>query len=875
MEKFSLAGEWRLYQIDGEIVVPMAIPGDILSALVAGGIAPDPYSGRNEDEVRWVGGADWRVEREFEVPPALLACERIFLDIEVIDTVASVEINGTRVGDNTSMFTRFRRDLTSALKKGKNLISISIRSPEKAAADIAATLPYPIPESTYPSSSPHRNLLRKAQCMSGWDWGPCLMTGGIYDGIELVGIDGPRIDYVRASIVAMESFDLRARGPAPESGPDFKVEATIDVNSLSSMEALLSASLAGEKRSRRVQLPAGDSALKMEFCVKKPLLWWPEGIGAQPLYDLEVSLGASATHGADLADTSLAAASPHIVRKRIGFRELIVSTAEDSAGREMKFVANGREIFAKGANWIPADALPSRCTKEKIAGLLGSAVEAHMNCLRVWGGGRYECDAFYDLCNELGILVWQDCMFSCALYPSTPAFLAEVEEEIRHQVKRLQCHPSVALWCGGNEALGAITWYEESKRNPARYIVDYDRLTEGLLGKVVRELDPGRCWWPSSPSAGPNDFSDNWHSDERGDMHFWSVWHEGKPFSEYLTVRPRFCSEFGFQAFPGHETIVGFAPPDERNISSPTMEAHQRHPRGNSLIIDTMLRYFRMPKGFRETLYLSQVQQAMAIGTAVEYWRSERPRCMGTLYWQLNDVWPATSWSSIEYGGMWKLLHYEARRFYDPLLLAFILRDGNIELRVVNDSFFGMDGSFEISFVDFTGRLLASHKGDRELPPEGARTLWSMPLKNAPESPERCFIEARLSAYRPPRNPAAPTGESRRRAWRFLTEPKRCSLVEANIVAQLDKAEEGRDQALYMSIVARDAPAFHVAPTFQTAPGLPCPRGRFEDAGFYLSKGESRRLRFIPEKGFEATARASTVDLSSQLLLFDLRSSYE
>lgn len=871
METYSLAGLWTLKEIGGKTTAHMAVPGDILSALLAEGLIPDPYAGRNEEDVQWIGRADWLIEREFELPPALASCGRIFLDIAVLDTIATVEINGILLGENATMFNRFRKDLGSLLKPGKNHIAVTILSPERTAEEKAAELPYPIPESTYPRSSPHRNLVRKAQCMGGWDWGPCLMTGGIYDRIELIGTDGPSIEYLRVDVTTIGGFAYDAGSKVSAPSPDFFVTIQVEASSTAAMEALLSVRLAGETQRKHLSLPAGLSTHVMDFRVVKPSLWWPAGMGDQALYELEASLGA-----ADSA--SPGAASPHVVQKRIGFRELLVSTRDDDIGREMKFIVNGRDVFAKGANWIPADALPSRCTKERLAELLASAVKANMNCLRVWGGGRYESDDFYELCDELGILIWQDCMFSCALYPSSPGFLALIEEEIRHQVKRLADHPCIALWCGNNEALGAISWYEESKKNPARYIVDYDRLTEGVLGRVVRELDPRRCWWPSSPSAGPNDFSDNWHSDERGDMHFWSVWHEGKPFSEYLAVRPRFCSEFGFQSFPSLATISSFAVPGEWNVSSPIMEAHQRHPRGNSLIIDTMLRYFRMPKDFKATLYLSQVQQAMAIRTAVEYWRSERPRCMGTLYWQLNDVWPATSWSSLEYSGTWKLLHYAARRFYDPLLLALILIEGRIELRAVNDSFLAVEGSWELSFVDFSGNLLLRLGGKASLPAEKSIILWSMKLANAPSAPDRCFAEASFLAFDAESGSAIREGCISRRTSLFLTEPKRCQIVDAQLTARIEAAEKEGDSALFVTIEAGAAPAFYVAPALEGV------AGRFEDSGFYMAKGESRKLRFMPaslsEKGKAGAAPSdlpalSAAELEKRLSVLDLRGSYE
>ena len=408
------------------------------------------------------------------------------------------------------------------------------------------------------------------------------MTGGIYDGISLLALDGPRV----------LSAGFRARPVASSDGEaadDFAATVSVELETETAATVEVKVEVAGASASRTLTLPAGASVQTFALRVVAPRLWWPNGEGEQALYELRVRVKGGQE-----------------ITRRVGFRTLRVVAEEDSIGRSMKFVVNGREIFAKGANWIPADSLPSRRTRGRIESLLRSAQAAHMNALRVWGGGRYESDDFYELCDELGILVWQDCMFSCALYPSAPSFLANVEAEMEAQVKRLRSHPCLALWCGNNEALGAITWYEESKKTPARYLIDYDRLTEGVLGRVIRELDPDRIFWPSSPSAGPGDFSDNWHSDARGDMHFWSVWHEGKAFSEYLTVEPRFCSEFGFQSFPSYHTVASFAPEGERNVSSPAMEAHQRHPRGNSLIVDTM-----RPKT-ASTMMMSTVESTLA-----------------------------------------------------------------------------------------------------------------------------------------------------------------------------------------------------------------------------------------------------------------------
>jgi len=882
----------------------MRVPGDIYSALIESGELPDPYLGENEPDCQWPGREDWRIERTFRVDGPLFESSALRLIAEVIDTVGEVYINGKLAGRSANMFCRFEADLRTLLQRGENSIAVLIRSPERAAAEAAASLPYPIPASVYPISSPHRNLIRKAQCMSGWDWGPCLMTGGIYDGIRIVGTEGPLIRSVRARTAPCGQFGeedalVASRDAAPEGvrqqarpggrhvprgvacGPDFSVDIAAEIEVPCAMDVRFAAWLAGTKIEVRRECAPGIAQIRARLIVNSPKLWWPNGSGEPALYDLHVAAWragpadardhAGFTAGvatstetampcefsedkaaiparATLSPTATASSSavgrprtpsPHLIHKRIGFRELSVIAEEDSIGRSFKFRVNGRDIFAKGANWIPADALPSRWTKARVANLLDSAVDAHMNCLRVWGGGRYESDDFYELCDERGIMLWQDCMFSCALYPSDKDFLGNVEREISWQVRRLADHPSLALWCGNNEALGAITWYEESNKNPARYIVDYDRLTEGTLGRMIRELDPGRCFWPSSPSAGPNDFSDNWHSDERGDMHFWSVWHEGKPFTEYQTVAPRFCSEFGFQAFPSMPTIASFAPQSEWNVSSPTMEAHQKHPRGNSLIIETMLRYFRMPKGFAELVYLSQVQQALAIRAAIQYWRSSMPRCMGTLYWQLNDVWPVTSWSSLNYDGSWKLLHYEAARLYAPVMLALFVEGGEIRARLVSETDGGEAGAWEawagnasadiaLRFVGFDGEDAGMPVVELHVPLQAGtvQEIWDMPLSALPGAPDKVYLEASLSA--PGLGIAAVEAL-------FLTEPKRCCLADPGLEAALSVE---RDGTTLLCLEATRAPAFFVAPELDGV------SGRFEDSGFYLPRGKKRTLKF-------------------------------
>ncbi len=825
MDLLTLKGNWILRRVIDGSTRPIVLPGDILSALIASGEASDPYFDRNELKLQWIGREDWILEREMEIPAALLEKERVFLDLDCVDTIAEIRINGELLGESSNMFRAFRADAKRLLRPGRNRLSILIRSPERAAIEAGSKLPYPIPHSEYPVTSPHRNLLRKEQCMAGWDWGPCLMTGGLYDDASLLALDGPRIEYL--------TMDAR------REGEDWRLSVTAWLDCPAATRVALEARVAGGCASRDIELPAGPSSATLELVVGGVEPWWPAGYGGQRLYELVVSAGG------------------HEARKRIGFRVLELRNEEDEGGRSMTIVVNGREVFCKGANWIPADALPSRCTSERLEELLSSAVDANMNCLRVWGGGRYEAERFYELCDEKGILVWQDFMFACALYPSEPGFLANVEAEVRHQVRRLQSHPCIALWCGNNENLGALGWYPESRNSPMRYIVDYDRLYEGTIGRVARELDPGRPWWPTSPSGGPSDFSDNWHGDGRGDMHFWSVWHEGKSFSEYLKVKPRFCSEFGFQSFPNPGTVASFAPEGERNVTSPTMEHHQRHGRGNTLIMETIARYFRMPSGQVETLYLSQVQQALAIKTAVEYWRSLRPLCMGTLYWQLNDVWPVSSWSSLDYDGGWKLLHYEARRFYEPLHLALVRKDGAAMAVAINDTAEAYEGKLELRLRGMEGEVVATYETEARLAPDSATELLRLAIKDLPCAPEEAFLDGRWVTVAA----TEVTVTASRRAFAFLTEPKRCSLPDPRLESSVADGPNGPRLTL-----RAEAPAFHVTPWAATL------AGRFEDSGFHLMPGEERELGFIPARG---APMPSAVGLRAALRVLHLRASYE
>lgn len=636
----DLAGEWSLSDDSGDYSCAMQMPTDGISALHDAGLIPDPYWGRNEYDLRWICERDWHAEREFD-----LTGTDVDLVLSELDCVATVQVNGQVVLRAENAFRSYRVSLARVAQVGRNIIRVIFHSSVNVGAAKQVDLPFEVPHHPDNCPIPNGNMLRKPACDFGWDWNIALAPFGIYGVMQIVPAEVARIDGV---MVAQRHEDGAA---------------SLDITVATAHHAGdVTATIAGQS----VTAPVVDGTAQLSVTIQNPDLWWPAGQGDQPLYDLNITAGEAQAH------------------RRIGLRQMELVTTPDAAGLGFKFRVNGRDIFCKGANWIPADALPGQISDAKTRDLLQSAVDANMNMIRVWGGGRYERDSFYDACDELGLLVWQDFMFACNLYPSTPDFLAEVTAEVAENVTRIQHHACLALWCGDNELIGALNWYEVSRKDRDRYLVNYDRLNRAIE-VALKETDPDAIWWPSSPSPGPMNFGDAWHDDGSGDMHFWSVWHEGRDFDHYRDVAPRFCSEFGFQSYPSMNAINRFAGPQDQNIAAPVLESHQKNAGGNARIAETMFRYFRWPKHFDDFVYLSQVQQGLAIKTAVTHWRSLKPHCMGTLIWQLNDTWPVCSWASLDHGGDWKLLHHMARDFYAPVLVTAVPVGDRIVLRGVND----------------------------------------------------------------------------------------------------------------------------------------------------------------------------------------------
>lgn len=689
----QLDGDWQLKQVGSEESFTARVPGCVHLDLLHAKKIEDPFFGDNELKVSWVHECDWEFSRTFTADEQLLANDRIFLECDGLDTIARVTINGQVIGETENMYVQHRFDVTGKLVAGENTISVCFISPVNHTKPLIAEDALANPGESLPGAP----YTRKCPAQWGWDWGPKLPSSGIWRSIRLAGYETVRISDVRVkqkhnrngsvNLDVAVSTERFAKGPCvidvTLSHPDGKME--------------------------HQQIRVAGSSSRCSFQVTNPQLWWPNGYGNQPLYKVEAVLSNQ--------DKELGR-----LTRRIGLRTIKLEQKKDSHGRSFTFVVNGVKVFCKGANWIPADQFPARLTRERYQHLITSAVKANMNMLRVWGGGIYESEVFYDLCDEQGILIWQDFMFACSFYPANKHFLANVRHDVEYNVARLRNHPCIALWCGNNEIEWMLVggWHGDRDKDPLRR-QQCSKLFYDLIPSIVSKLDPDTAYWPSSP-ASEQPFDDP-NSQTSGDGHYWDVWHGRQPFTAYRTQFHRFMSEFGFESFPAHETCKAFAREEDLNAFSHVMECHQKNSAGNGLILHYLAQTFRMPKNFEMMCYVSQVLQAEAVRYGVEHWRRNRGRCMGTLYWQLNDCWPVCSWSSIDYFGRWKALNYMAKRFYAPVMLS-VCEDGTrAEIHVTNDTTKAAKVEVRWSLERLDGTVIRKSKIRTRIEPEISKML--------------------------------------------------------------------------------------------------------------------------------------------------------
>ncbi len=671
--------------------LPAEIPGSVHIDLLKAGRIPDPFVGDGELAVQWVAERDWEYRVSFDVAPALLENDRVFLVCDGLDTLADVGFNQHVLGHTDNMFRQYRWDVTPWVQVGHNEVHVRFASTVRYMLERQREEPLAGPTQAIPGGS----YVRKAPSHFGWDWGPQLPPVGIWRPMRLEAYSVARLT------------DVHVRQRHAEQGVTLNVRVNLERWRSADLTVVLQVvSPKGMRRATSVVVEGEEDVTVLSLTIPDPELWWPNGYGDQPLYEATVLVRQD---GRELDRETW----------HIGLRTLTLRQESDSFGTSFTFVVNGVPIFAKGANWIPADSFPTRITDVHLEHLIRSAAAANMTMLRVWGGGLYEDERFYALCDRYGILVWQDFMFSCSVYPADEAFFENVRQEAIQNIKRLRHHPSLALWCGNNEMeWGWVDWGWAQRMDP-RYKEAYDRMFHHMLPQLCATYDPDRPYWPSSPSSGVPFQEPN--SVRVGDTHNWEVWHGHYPFEHYRNHPSRFVSEFGFQSLPPIETIRTYATPEDWNMTSYIMEHHQRNAEGNGRIVTYMTKYFRLPKDFPSLVYLSQVLQAKGVCSGVEYWRRNRACTGGTLYWQLNDCWPVVSWSSIDYFGRWKALHYVARRFYAPILLAAELRSRGeesgylsqsrpgpmVDLYLTNDRSRAWRGHIRWSLEEVSGKVLA------------------------------------------------------------------------------------------------------------------------------------------------------------------------
>lgn len=716
MQTYTLNGTWQLSAGHRSLEsVDMQIPGTVLSGLLAAGKIKDPFYRTNEDATRALFWKDYVFTRTFDVDEELLAQQHIVLVCEGLDTLAEISINGTFLAKTDNMHRTWKFQAKKLLHPGKNEIQIVFRSVLRFIEDY----PYEAHKKInyIPCGSMKGNqLLRKAHSMFGWDWGPQTIDAGIFRDIYLQGYSHARIEDIRIHQQHAKNVSVQTSITLSESVPGQKLCVELSEDG------------ADKPLQTKLCKTNADGVAAVDFVIENPKLWWPNDYGDQPLYIVRTTL-------LDEDGTSLES-----ITRRIGLRTLTISQEKDEWGNEFAFCVNGVKIFTRGGNYIPDDCLYTRITEKKLDYILESCRRAHFNCVRVWGGGYYPSDAFYDLCDEKGLIVWQDLMYACNVYDVTDAFAENCRQETYDNVRRLRHHASLGLWCGNNEIESAWDHWGDFQKETPYLRADYIRLFEEVLPKAVQEADGETFYWHSSPSSGG--CFDNPDDANRGDTHYWDVWHGQKPFTDYRKYFFRFCSEFGFQSFPCAKTVNSFTLEDDRNIFSRVMESHQKNDAANGKMLYYLSENLRYPKDLTHLLYASQVLQGMAIKYGVDHWRRNRGRCMGTLYWQINDDWPAPSWSSIDYFGRWKALHYMAQKFYAPHAVSMTLEDHRCHVYFSNESFETTEYSLTLSIRDLSGNVLETYETKGNSPAFSAIETAVVDICSLEDQKDDVFLEA-------------------------------------------------------------------------------------------------------------------------------------
>ncbi len=653
------------------------VPGTIHLDLMTHKIIPDPYKDENEKKVQWIENEDWDYQASFRISSKELENQNIDLVFNGLDTFSEIYLNGKLLSKTDNMFRKWEIPVKQDLKVGDNVLQIKFKSSVNVGKELAKKVSFTMPESP-------RSFIRKAQYQFGWDWGPRLVTAGIWKDVQLNFWNRAKIENIK-----IEQKSVTGK------------QAELQIHTEIFAQEAGKYSVAVNENIQNISLKQGKNRVSVPYQIQNPKLWQPNGWGKPNLYDLKISL---------LKDSKILADKV----ERIGLKTIELIQEKDAQGKSFYFKVNGKPLYAKGTNWIPSDSFTPRITKEKYRKLIKDCKEANMNMIRVWGGGIYEDEEFYKACDENGILVWQDFMFAGSFYPSDEDFLNNVKEEVKDQVNRLQNHASIALWCGNNEIDEAIVnWgyqkqFNYSKEDSLQVWKDYKKLFHEVIPNAIDEAAGKNqaIYWPSSPSIG-------WGHKEsltEGDSHYWGVWWGEQSFEIYNEKVPRFASEYGFQGMPGLEAVKSmFSEKPELNLEHPIIKAHEKNVRGFHIIDEYMKRDYIVPEDFVKYNYVSQLLQARGMQIAIEAHRRAKPYNMGTLYWQLNDCWPVISWSSIDYPGNWKALHYQVKRSFENQVILTEEKDGILSFYGINDDFREFNDvyvSFDI--IKFNGEKLGS-----------------------------------------------------------------------------------------------------------------------------------------------------------------------
>lgn len=782
----TLHENWQFRILGDSTWSQTTIPGNNYSDLLALGKIPDPFIGTNEEKVQWVATKDWEYQRVFELPDSILSKDHIALSFEGLDTYAQLFLNDSLIGHTNNAFRVWDFEIKPMLQK-QNTLRIVFDATSKHESHAAAQLDYTLPAGP-------RVFTRKAQFQYGWDWGPILNTSGIWKPLTIHAW----------SDAIINDFHIKQ-----DSLNQSRAKLTAEVNITSDLEgeAELSITYDKEEISSTIKLKKGTNLYEIPFTINQPKLWWTYNLGEPYLYTFEVKLKEGST-------------SLDLKRQKRGLRTIELVTEKDARGESFYFKLNGEPVFMKGANYIPQNSFQNKVNAIHYNQLLNDVVAANMNMLRVWGGGIYEQDQFYERCDEKGILIWQDFMFACAMYPSDDAFLQNVQQEAIDQVKRLRNHASIALWCGNNENSEAWhNWGWQAGKTEAQkeeiwngYLAVFD----SILPNTVSQLHPEIPYWESSPKYGRG----NPKFELEGDAHDWWVWHDATPFEHFEEHVPRFMSEFGFQSFPSYEAIRLFTQQDSIDIEHESYDSHQKHPRGFKLIREYMSRDYPVPTQGDDYVYVSQLVQARGMTKGIEAQRRAMPYCMGSLYWQLNDCWPVVSWSGIDFLGNWKALHHQAKYSFEDILISSILKKDTVHTYLISDKLSPQSGTLNISVLDFNGVVLDTFSKAMIIPKTSSVLAYQLPKHKIKGKAEAVVLKMEF-------NEAT--------SLFYLVRPKDLKLPTAPISQTISKVPTGFEIKLSASTLQKDV-------------FLHCKaKGKFSDNFFDLLPNETKIINFQTE----------------------------